>query len=102
MDISQSTISVTSNNNGGGTAAGILTSGNGTMSISNSAINATGDSGSISGIVAGDPTATANFQNTTISLNTSGTAVGTPTQNAGTLNDNGGNQCFENGVAVPC
>lgn len=102
VDISQSTISVTSNNNGSATAAGVLTSGNGTMNINNSAINGTADSGNISGIVVGDATATANFQNTTISLNTSGTAVGTPTQNAGTLNDNGGNQCFENGVSVPC
>lgn len=31
-----------------------------------------------------DPTATADFENTIISLLTSGTAVGTPTQNAGT------------------
>jgi hypothetical protein len=103
IDISQSTISVTSNNNGGGgTAAGVLTSGNGTLSLNNSSINATGDSGNISGLVVGDPTATANIENTIISLFTSGTAVGTPTQNAGTLNDNGGNQCFENGIAVPC
>ncbi|MCX7120019.1 MAG: hypothetical protein NTZ86_09200 [Legionellales bacterium] len=102
IDISQSTISVASNNNGGGTAAGVLTSGNGTLSLSNSSINATGDSGSISGLVVGDPTAAANVENTIISLFTSGTAVGTPIQNAGTLNDNGGNQCFQNGVPVPC
>ncbi|MFW2535367.1 hypothetical protein [Legionella sp. 28fT52] len=102
FDILHSTIAVTSNNNGGGTAAGILTSGNGTLTLNSSSITAAGDSGSISGLVVGDPTATANFENTMISLLTSGTAVGTPTQNAGTLNNNGGNQCFENGINVPC
>jgi hypothetical protein len=102
VNINQSAISVTSNNNGGGIASGIMTTGDGTVSINNSVIYAAGNSGSISGIVVSDPNATANFQNTIISLITSGTAVGTPTQNAGTLNDNGGNQCFENGVVVPC
>ncbi|MDF1931864.1 hypothetical protein PGH45_19780 [Legionella pneumophila] len=102
VDIDQSTISVTSNNNGGGTAAGVLTSGNGTVDINNSAINAAGNSGSIAGVVVGDPTATANLQNTIISVFTSGTAVGAPIINAGTLNDNGGNQCFQNGAPVPC
>lgn len=102
ININQSNISVTSNNNGGGTASGVLTSGTGTVSINNSQINGSGDSGSIFGIIVGSPAATVNFQDTTISLNTSGSAVGTPTQNAGTLNNNGGNECFENGIAVPC
>lgn len=102
VGISQSTISVTLNNNPGASASGVLTSGNGTVSIDNSAINGAANDGSISGIVVDGPTATANFHNTIISLNASGGAVATPTQNAGTLNDNGGNQCFVNGVSGPC
>ncbi|BCA95405.1 hypothetical protein TUM19329_17660 [Legionella antarctica] len=102
INIDQSAISVTSNNNGGGTAAGVLTSGNGTFDFNNSSINVAGNSGSIAGVVVGDPTATANLQDTIISLVTSGTAVGAPIINGGTLNDNGGNQCFQNGAPVPC
>lgn len=102
INIDQTTISVTSINNGGGQAAGIFAGGNGTVSINHSTINGTADSGTLIGILVSDPASTVNFQNTVISLNTSNTAVGFSTQNAGTLNDNGGNRCFANGVAIPC
>ncbi|KTD18572.1 Uncharacterised protein [Legionella lansingensis] len=101
ININQSTISVLSNN-GGGTVIGVNNGGSGTTSIVNSSINGSADSGSLFGIVNSDPASTVNYQNTTISLNPSGTAVATPTANGGTLNDNGGNQCFVNGALVPC
>jgi hypothetical protein len=102
INVNQTVISITSNINGGGTAAGIFSSGTGKANINNSVINATGDSGNISGITVADPTATVNLLNTTIALNISGTATGAPIQNGGTFNDNGGNQCLQNGVVVPC
>ncbi|MDF1931790.1 hypothetical protein PGH45_19370 [Legionella pneumophila] len=97
----RSTISVTSNNNGGGTAAGVLTSGNGTVDINNSAINAAGNSGSIAGVVVGDPTATANLPKYYyFSLYFRDSCRGTH-YNAGTLNDNGENQCFQTVCPFP-
>lgn len=92
VDVSQSTITITSNNNGGGTAAGVLTSGNGTVSVNNSIIRALGtNSSNIFGVVVGDATATAILRDTTI------ISVGAQTQN------NGGTLiCYQNGVNVPC
>ncbi|MCC2667015.1 MAG: uncharacterized protein K0S63_931 [Gammaproteobacteria bacterium] len=104
-NISQSTISVTSNNsNDNSLLYGIATVGkNSTMSIANSTINSAGDHGSVAGIGVGEPTATLNYQNILNSVNFSGTATGTPIQNnSGTLNGQGDNQCFVNGVSTPC
>jgi hypothetical protein len=99
IDISQSTISLISDTGG----SGIFTTGNGTISVNSSSINNASDNGTIAGISVAGSTSTVNYQNMTISINPSGSATGTPTENSGgTLNDNGGNQCFENGVSVPC
>ncbi len=98
INILQSTISLISNTAG----SGISTSGNGTVNVNSSIINNTSDNDIITGISIAS-SSTVNYQNTTISINPSGSASGTPTQNSGgTLNENGGNQCFENGISTPC
>jgi hypothetical protein len=107
VNISQSTISVTSNGSGDFSnisTYSITTGGSGTMSINNSTINTTGNDGNnVFGINVGDSTATLNYKNIINSINLSGTATGAPTQNnSGILNDQGGNQCFENGSPRSC
>ncbi|MBA2656153.1 MAG: inverse autotransporter beta domain-containing protein [Tatlockia sp.] len=102
INVNQSTITINSNNNGGGIAAGVIAQGTGDVSLTNSAINSSGDSGTITGILIADATASVNLLKSTISINTSGTATGTPITSMGNLNDQGGNQCFQNGVPVTC
>lgn len=102
VNIDQSSLSMTSNNNGGGLGAGIFNSAKSTVNLTNSVITSSGNDGTIAGILNSDPLSTLNFQNNSISVNLSGTATGTPIINGGTVNDNGGNQCFQNGLPVPC
>jgi hypothetical protein len=102
VNINQSSLSMTSNNNLGGIGANIFTTNDSTVNLTNSVLTSSGNDGNIFGIFIGDPLSTVNFQNNTISVNLAGTAMGAPIVNFGTLNDNGGNQCFLDGVAVPC
>lgn len=102
VNVNNSNISLLSINNGGGQATGVFTSGTGIASVDSTLVTVSGDSGTLGGLVVGDATGTLNFKNSIISVNPSGTAVGSPTLNAGTLNNNGGNICFVNGVMVAC
>lgn len=102
INIGQSTINVTLNDSPGGTANGSYNSGEGTTNLADVHLNMTGNDGNLIGLHNDHPLATINFQDTIIALYPSNTAIATPTQNVGTLNNNGGNQCFENGVSVPC
>ncbi|CAN5413886.1 hypothetical protein BH10PSE19_BH10PSE19_06730 [soil metagenome] len=104
VNINQSNIAVLSNSNNGGQAYGVATTGSfGVVSINNSTVNAKGDSGYIRGLGVLDSAATMSVQNTTVAVNTTNSASGSPVfNNGGTFNDNGGNQCTLNGVAVPC
>ncbi|HAT1864012.1 TPA: hypothetical protein KKX76_003212 [Legionella pneumophila] len=102
VNIDQSSLSMTSNNNGGGLGAGVFNTAASTVNLTNSVITSSGNEGTIAGILNSDPLSTVNFQNNSISLNLSGTAIGMPIINGGTVDDNGGNQCFQNGVPVPC
>lgn len=102
ISIDQSTLTATSNNNGGGLGAGIFNSAESTVNLTNSVINSSGDDGIISGITNTDPLSTINLQNNSISVNLSNTAMGDPILNGGVFNDNGGNQCYKNGSPVPC
>ena len=102
VNVDQSILSVLSNNNGGGIGAGVFNSAQSTANITNTTINSSGNDGIITGIFNTDPLGTVNIQNDTISINLSGTAFGFPIINVGTLNDNGGNQCFQDGMSVPC
>ena len=102
VNIDQSSLSITSNNNGGGLGAGIFNTADSTVNLTNSTITSSGNEGTIAGILNSDPLSTVNIQNNSISLNLSGTAIGMPIINGGTVDDNGGNECFQNGVPVPC
>lgn len=99
----QSSLLLISNNSGGGgLGAGIVNGNDGKINLTNSNINSSGNEGIISGISNFDPLGTITIQNNIIAINLFGTAVGAPIINAGTLNDNGGNQCFQDGAPVPC
>lgn len=102
VNINRSSLSMTSNNNGGGLGAGIFNTADSTVNLMNSVITSSGNEGTIAGIINADPLSKINLQNNSIFINLSGTAVGTPILNGGTFNDNGGNQCFQNGALVPC
>lgn len=102
INIDHSTMTLISNNNGGGLAAGVFNTADSTVNLTNSVVDSSGNEGAIAGLFNSDPLSTINFQNNSISINLSGTAFGTPTINGGTLNDNGGNQCFQNGAPAPC
>lgn len=102
VNINQSTLSMTSNNNAGGTGAGIFNTADSTVNVSNSSITANGNDGTIAGIINADALSKLIFQNNRIAVNLTGTAVGAPIVNGGTATDNGGNQCFQNGVPVAC
>ena len=101
VNILNSNISAASTNSPGGTTTSVFTTGTGVVTIDSSRIASSGDSGSVFGIFV-DTTATLNYKNTIIAINLSGTAIGAPIVNLGTLNDNGGNQCYQNGAPVPC
>ncbi|MDP1603496.1 MAG: inverse autotransporter beta domain-containing protein [Legionella sp.] len=102
VNIDQSSLSMTSNNNLGGLAAAVFNTADSTVNITNSDLTGNGNDGIIAGIFNGDPLSTVNIQNNTIAVNLSGTAIGAPIINGGTLNDNGGNQCFQDGMPVAC
>ena len=101
VNITQSVLSATSTNANGSTV-GVSNGGNGTVNIDATSITSTGDNGQVRGIDNGGALSTVNIMNTNIFINTSGAAIGDPIFNAGTVNDNGGNQCFLNGVPVSC
>jgi hypothetical protein len=102
VNIDRSSLSMTANNNGGGSGAGIFNSADSTVNLTNSVITSSGNDGTIAGIFNVDPLSKVNLQNNSIFVNLSGTAVGAPILNGGTVTDNGGNQCFQNGAPVPC
>jgi hypothetical protein len=102
VNINRTTLTMTSNNNGGGIGAGVFNSADSTVNVTNSSINSNGNDGTIGGIVNSDPASKINLQNNIISVNLNGTAVGGPIINGGVYTDNGGNQCFLNGAPVPC
>jgi hypothetical protein len=102
VNIDQSVLLLVSNNNGGGLGAGIFNTAKSMVNATNTTISSNGDDGTIVGILNGDPLSIVNLQNNTISVNLSGLAAGAPIFNGGMLNNNGGNQCYQNGVPVPC
>jgi hypothetical protein len=103
VNIAQSSLFMTSNNGGAGAfGTGIFNVGDSTVNLINSDITSSGNIGTISGISNLSALSIVNIENDTIVINTSGTAVGVPIINAGILNNNGGNQCFQNGAPVPC
>lgn len=99
--IEQSSVSALSNNDTGATITGIFNGGTTQTRVTSSVITGTGNDGNVYGIF-NDLLSTLDIDNNTIAANISGAAVGGPLLNIGTLNDNGGNQCFLNGVQVPC
>lgn len=101
VNIDQSSLNVTSLNNLGGLAAGVFNTAQTTTNVSNSTINASGNDGIIAGFFNSDPLSTANLQNNIIAINLSGAAFGLPIINNGTLIETG-NQCFVNGMLIPC
>lgn len=102
VNIDQSVLTMTSNNNAGGIGSGIFNSSDSTVNLTNSVITSSGNDGIISGILNSDPLSTVIIQNNSIAINLSGIAFGAPIINGGTIDDNGGNQCFQNGAPVPC
>jgi hypothetical protein len=102
VNINQSSLTIASNNNGGGTGAAIINSADSTINLIGSTLQSSGNDGTIGGIINTDPLSKIFIQDNSISVDLSGTAVGAPIINNGTVTDNGGNQCFQNGVAVAC
>lgn len=102
VNINNTDINVIGNNNPFGTTAGVFLGGDGTASINATNINASANDGFVAGILNPDPNASANILNSIIAVNTAGVATGVPIVPAGTINDLGGNQCFLDGVPVPC
>lgn len=88
--------------NSSGVGAGIFNSAESTINLTNSTVSGSGDSGMIFGVFNSDPASTINLLNNIINVDLSGTATGMPIFNGGTFNNNGGNQCFQNGAPVPC
>jgi hypothetical protein len=102
VNLQQSTISVSSNANNGGAAFGVFAQGSGVITIDRSNLNVSGDSGTLYGLFVGSTDTTVNMNNSIINVNPSNTAAGFIMFNVGTFNNNGGNQCYINGAAVPC
>lgn len=102
VNIDQSALNITTNNNSGGLTGGIINSADSTVNLARSTIVSNSDDGTVAAVINSDSVSKFSLQNNVLAINLTGTAIGAPVVDNGIILNNTGNQCFVDGVAVPC